>query len=107
MSILSRLWLRVAHTGHLERMPEPEDGPIAPGIFEEDVDFLKAELALRKHENLTGERGSSPTGEGDKTSVQGLARKAKKARQHHRRSQLKERARLQREVKRLKRKQPR
>lgn len=100
MSILSRLWLQVAHTGHQVRMPEPEDGPIAPGIFEDDFDFMAREATARRHENLTGDMKGKPD------AAEQPERKAKKARQHHRKSLLKERARLQREVKRLERKRP-
>ncbi|OGP59383.1 MAG: hypothetical protein A2V67_12610 [Deltaproteobacteria bacterium RBG_13_61_14] len=49
---VGRLFRRVVATGRKHRDAMAEDEQLRPGMYEEDEDFILAERALRKHDEL-------------------------------------------------------
>lgn len=92
------LFRRVVSTGRAEGPPAADEAPIAPGIFGEDVDVMRAEAIARKSERLSG------VVEPKREAAARPEAKLKKARGSRPKDLRKEYKRLSREVEELERK---
>jgi hypothetical protein len=91
------LFRRIVSTGRAEGPPAAEEGPIAPGLFDEDIDVIRAEALLRKSERLSG------AAEPRRAAEPSMSKSEKRGRKRER-NLLKEYKRLSREVEELEKK---